>query len=133
MNGVHIMVDCYQVSQGGPLMTSTELLLAQCRRAVDLAGLTAVAESAYHFGAGTDAASQSGITAVILLAESHVTVHTWPERQQVTLDAYVCNFLGDNSGKAQLLISALIDLFKPENIDRQEIQRGRLSTGRSGL
>jgi len=32
-----------------------------------------------------------GVTGVVLLAESHVAVHTWPERGAVTLDVYVCN------------------------------------------
>ena len=35
----------------------------------------------------------------VLLAESHLAIHTWPERRGVTLDVYVCNFTADNTGK----------------------------------
>ena len=48
-----------------------------------------------------------GITGTILLAESHLAIHTWPERAGVTLDVYVCNFTADNTGKAEQLFEAL--------------------------
>jgi spermidine synthase len=35
----------------------------------------------------------------VLLAESHLALHTWPERAGVTLDVYVCNFSTDNSAR----------------------------------
>ena len=35
---------------------------------------------------------RGGVTGVVLLAESHVAIHTWPELGNVTLDIYVCNF-----------------------------------------
>ncbi len=49
-----------------------------------------------------------GITGTILLAESHLAIHTWPERRGVTLDVYVCNFTEDNTGKAEQLFETLI-------------------------
>jgi spermidine synthase len=41
-----------------------------------------------------------GVTGTVLLAESHLAIHTWPETGSVTIDVYVCNFSADNSGKA---------------------------------
>ena len=43
----------------------------------------------------------AGITGVVLLAESHLAVHTWPELAAATLDVYVCNFGADNSARAR--------------------------------
>ena len=44
----------------------------------------------------------------------------------MTLDVYVCNFGGDHSAKAHGLMDALLAVFKPENTDRHELQRGIL-------
>ncbi len=66
----------------------------------------------------------SGVTATVLLAESHLCVHTWPEQSAVTLDVYVCNFGADHSAKAQALMDALISLFAPAQIQRHELNRG---------
>jgi spermidine synthase len=60
----------------------------------------------------------------VLLAESHLAVHTWPERSAVTLDVYVCNFSTDNSGRAKQVLEHLIDRFKPESKSLKTIQRG---------
>jgi S-adenosylmethionine/arginine decarboxylase-like enzyme len=59
----------------------------------------------------------------VLLAESHLAVHTWPEISGVTIDAYVCNFSDDNSQRAQQLLNQLIAAFAPVRIARQQLQR----------
>ncbi len=69
-------------------------------------------------------ANKSGITGVVLLAESHLAVHTWPEIGAVTLDVYVCNFGHDNGAKAEALMAALIRAFAPQGIAAQRIERG---------
>ena len=86
------------------------------------AGLQAVNQLVHEFPAV--AGVKSGVTATILLAESHLCIHTWPEIQAVTLDVYVCNFGGDHSVKAHHLMDALLTAFKPESADRHKLQRG---------
>jgi S-adenosylmethionine decarboxylase len=66
-----------------------------------------------------------GVTATVLLAESHLCVHTWPEQRAVTLDVYVCNFGADHSAKARALMDALLALFEATTVERQ--QRGELA------
>ena len=61
---------------------------------------------------------------MVLLAESHLAVHTWPEIAAVTLDVYVCNLGRDNSARAHTLIDRLITAFEPAQIHRQALQRG---------
>jgi S-adenosylmethionine decarboxylase len=65
-----------------------------------------------------------GITGVVLLAESHLAIHTWPELGAVTLDVYVCNFGGDNAVAARSLMAALIQAFEPRHVQQQAIERG---------
>ena len=60
----------------------------------------------------------------MILAESHLAVHTWPEIGSVTIDVYVCNFTTDNSDKARRLFTELERTLKPERTRLQEIRRG---------
>ena len=43
---------------------------------------------------------------MIVLAESHMSLHTWPEKKYVTLDVYVCSYTQDNREKAKNLIQS---------------------------
>ena len=65
---------------------------------------------------------------VVLLAESHLALHTWPERSGVTLDVYVCNFGADNSNKAEALLAALLAAFAPRQQQLGRLQRGDATT-----
>lgn len=67
-----------------------------------------------------------GVTGAVLLAESHLAIHTWPESGNVTLDVYVCNHLEDNSQKARQLHALMLDILKPVRAGSQEIERGAI-------
>ncbi len=121
MQGLHLTADLRDCAGAPGLMTDTAALRALCIAAVADAGLLAVSEMFHRFSPHAD--RQSGITGVVLLAESHLAVHTWPEIGGVTIDAYVCNFSADNSQRAQRLIDLLVAAFAPARIARQQLQR----------
>jgi S-adenosylmethionine decarboxylase len=121
MQGLHLMADLHDCVGAPALMTDTNALRTLCLSAVADAGLLAVSELFHRFDPHAD--RQSGITGVVLLAESHLAVHTWPEISGVTIDAYVCNFSADNSQRAHLLLDALVAAFAPARIARQQLQR----------
>ncbi|MFG6433368.1 adenosylmethionine decarboxylase [Roseateles sp. LYH14W] len=125
MQGLHITADLRGVDPALPLMRDAEALAARCREAVRLSGLSGVAELFHRFGAADE---QNGITGVVLLAESHLAIHTWPELGGVTLDVYVCNYGADNSAKAETLMAALIAAFAPAAVNRQSLSRAAAST-----
>ena len=94
--------------------------------------MTPVGELVHRFvpaaaAEAAEAAGANGITGVVLLAESHVAVHTWPELGAVTLDVYVCNLGRDNTARAHALLATLIDLFEPAQVERHALQRGALA------
>ena len=99
-------------------MHEPEALRALCLGAVAGAGLQAVGELFHRFP------PPGGVTGVVLLAESHLAVHTWPELGAVTLDVYVCNLNGDNSARAEALLAALEVAFGATGAERQRLQRG---------
>ncbi len=123
MQGLHLTADLRGCAAGQALMQDCEALRALCVAAVAAAGLGTVAELFHRF---TPAAGQeqSGITGVVLLAESHLAIHTWPELGGVTLDVYVCNYGRDNSARAELLLDQLCQAFTPGQIRRQALRRG---------
>ncbi|WP_114972877.1 S-adenosylmethionine decarboxylase family protein [Rhodoferax ferrireducens] len=125
MHGLHLTADLHQCQCASQWLTDAALLGERCVLAVAAAGLQAVAHVVHAFP-GT-AQGPGGVTATVLLAESHLCVHTWPEQQAVTLDVYVCNFGGDHSAKAHLLMAALVALFEPGDVVRNSLTRGRIT------
>lgn len=125
MTGLHLCADLRGCDAALPAMVDVQALRALCLSAVEVAGLSAVAER-FHAFEPLSPGEAAGVTGVVLLAESHLAVHTWPEQRAVTLDVYVCNLGSDNSAKARKLLQRLRNGFAPELADVQEIQRGRL-------
>jgi len=106
-------------------MTDAASLRTLCLDAVAAAGLTAVGELFHRFvPAVANAEAPSGITGVVLLAESHLAVHTWPELDAATLDVYVCNLGADNSARAESLMEGLVAAFAPRRVERHAQRRG---------
>ena len=128
MRGLHLTADLHGCAAGRAAMTDPQALRTLCRTAIAAAGLTAVADVFHRFAPGVDApaAAPVGITGVVLLAESHLAVHTWPELDAATVDVYVCNLGHDNSARAGALLGALLDAFAPARTTRHSFERGAL-------
>ena len=71
---------------------------ARCASRPRDSGLTVVGDSFFQF-------EPQGVTGTVLLAESHLAIHTWPEAGFVTVDVYVCNLTTDNTAKAERLFA----------------------------
>jgi S-adenosylmethionine decarboxylase len=122
MQGLHLTADLHHCQCDAAWLTDAVRLGAHCVAAVQAAGLQPVGHLVHSFPA--TALGLGGVTATILLAESHLCVHTWPEQRAVTLDVYVCNFGADHSAKATALMAALLQLFAPTEVVRNSLQRG---------
>ena len=125
MQGLHLTADLHQCRCAPLWLTDAALLGERCVRAVTAAGLQAVAQVVHAFP--STAHGPGGVTATVLLAESHLCVHTWPEQAAVTLDVYVCNFGGDHTAQAHALMDSLIALFEPVHAERHSLTRGTLT------
>jgi S-adenosylmethionine decarboxylase len=67
--------------------------------------------------------SPGAFTSVVLLAESHVTLHTWPEEKYVSIDIFVCNMNRDFSEEAEEIGKYLVDIFSPEKTEKSILYR----------
>ncbi|MFA4970854.1 MAG: adenosylmethionine decarboxylase [Sulfuritalea sp.] len=117
MNGLHILAEFHACEGDRRLLLEAEPLATLCRRVCKEAGLEVVAEAFHQFPA-------AGATGALVLAESHLAIHTWPELESVTLDLYVCNYSQDNRAAAEAAYSALRTEFKPGRIVRRDVARG---------
>jgi len=122
MQGLHLTADLRHCQCESVWLTDAKRLLDHCVRQVLAAGLQPVNQLVHSFPATGQ--GPGGVTATVLLAESHLCVHTWPEQMGVTVDVYVCNFGADHSAKARHLMDALVALFAPGQVMRQALQRG---------
>lgn len=126
MQGLHLTADLYQCACDSQLMLDADAIAALCRNQTELSGLTLVDERWVKF---PDWQGQpGGVTGTILLAESHLAIHTWPETGNVTIDVYVCNFSADNSPKAQALMEGVVQALQPKHAVRQQLWRGDIAT-----
>lgn len=84
-------------------------------KAAKLIGLTVVNTTIHKF-------SPIGVSGVIVIEESHIAVHTWPEHNYVAIDFFTCN----NSFNLSEGINWLKEQFIAENFTTEEFKRGSL-------
>ncbi len=81
--------------------------------AVERAGATLIEAQVHPF-------NPHGVSGMALLAESHISVHTWPEVGYVAVDVFTC---GDDVAPEKA-VEVLCDLFRPRHTSVVEIRRG---------
>ncbi len=110
--GIHIILDCYDVPQ--EVCLNDKLLLEVAAKAATVGGSTIINSIRYRFGHG----SPNGCTVIIMLDESHISIHTYAEEGEIAIDIFVC-------GKAEpevIFKSLCLDLGLV-NFKRQDIAR----------
>lgn len=78
--GTHALIDV----RGAERLDQPDHLETILRRAAKAAGATILQSHFHHFG------QNMGVTGVIMLAESHISIHTWPEHHFAALDIFMC-------------------------------------------
>jgi S-adenosylmethionine decarboxylase len=107
--GAHLIIDLY----GAEHLDDIDHVEAALRRAVNAAFATLLHIHLHHFE------PNGGVSGVAVLAESHISIHTWPESGYAALDVFMC-------GKANpdACIPVLRETFAPKNII-SELLRGQ--------
>ena len=109
--GVHLLADFHGVD--GALLVSPEAIDSLLRQAATAAGATILHSHFHSFG------PQQGVTGVLLLAESHISIHTWPEFGFAAADIFMCGLAAPN-----LALDVIERALQPEQRDIKTIQRG---------
>ncbi|MDY0072612.1 MAG: adenosylmethionine decarboxylase [Thauera sp.] len=124
MNGLHLIADLYGCRTTSRALTDCGELETFCVEECRAAGLTPL--GAYFYQFLDDQGAPAGVTGTVVLAESHLAIHTWPETGDVTLDVYVCNFSRDNGDCARQVYQRVIEMLNPEDQVEHQVVRGRL-------
>ena len=107
--GVHLIVDLH----GATGLDDIDLVETTLRRCVDAARATLLHIHVHHF-------TPSGVSGVAVLAESHISIHTWPEAGYAALDVFMCG-----SANPDACIPVLREAFAAARVDVNEILRGQ--------
>jgi S-adenosylmethionine decarboxylase len=107
--GIHLLVDFW----GARTLDDVQYIENVLKGAATTAGATILHVQLHQF------ASSGGVSGVIVLAESHITIHTWPERGYAALDIFMCG-----SARARDAIPVLICGFSPASSSIRELHRG---------
>jgi S-adenosylmethionine decarboxylase proenzyme len=126
MKGLHILAEFHDCACAGQTMRDPAAVQRLCLAACASAGLTVVGQVFHGFGTPE---APAGATGAVVLAESHLAVHTWPELDAVTLDLYVCNYSQDNRAAAEAAYDSLAAAFQPRRIVRRDLARGSIDPG----
>ena len=111
--GIHLLADLAGIDAA--LLVDAAAIDALLRTAAEAAGARILHSHFHTFGPGM------GVTGVLLLAESHISIHTWPEHGFAAADIFMC---GDAQPQRALdLIDAAL---KPGARSVQTIARGQL-------
>ena len=109
--GTHLLADLYGVDC--TLLVSSADIDALLRAGAEAAGACILHSHFHSFG------EAMGVTGVVLLAESHISIHTWPEYGFAAADIFMC---GD--AQPRLALDVIERAFKPASSIVQTIARG---------
>jgi S-adenosylmethionine decarboxylase len=107
--GVHLIIDLH----GAKRLNDIEHIEVTLRRCVEAARATLLHIHLHHF-------QPSGVSGVAVLAESHISIHTWPDAGYAALDVFMCG-----SAEPDNCIPVLREAFSAKRVDVNELLRGQ--------
>ncbi|MDR3533183.1 MAG: adenosylmethionine decarboxylase [Rhodopila sp.] len=110
--GTHLLVDLWGASNLG----DPDHIDRALRNAAEAAGATILHGHFHHFS------PNGGVSGVLVLAESHISIHTWPERNFAAIDIFMCGACNPYDG-----LPALKAAFQPQSINLGEQRRGLIA------
>jgi S-adenosylmethionine decarboxylase len=110
--GTHLTIDLW----GATNLDRLDLIETTLETAAITAGATILHTHLHHFQ------PNGGVSGVVVLAESHISIHTWPERNFAALDVFMCG-----ECDPMKTIPVLREAFQPAHIGLNEQKRGMTS------
>lgn len=107
--GTHLLIDLW----GATNLCDVEFIEQTLKQAALEAKATILHAHMHHFS------PNGGVSGVVVLAESHISIHTWPERDFAALDVFMCGECNPYDA-----IAVLKAAFKPDSIHLNESRRG---------
>ena len=112
-NGKHYMLDFQNIDRAGLALLETTQGKSFLSQEITSSGMTVLGSQSHRFTGG-------GLSLIYLLAESHMSIHSWPKHSFVAIDIYTCG----ESSAAERLVDSMLTLFKPRTSKVSCIKRG---------
>lgn len=111
--GKHLVCDMWGVDD---IPNKGESVIRILKYAAKKANATSLEHTYHEF-------QPSGVTAVLLLSESHISLHSWPEHNYVSIDVFTCG----EKVSPELAIDYLVSVLNPSKVNIRQIERGDLN------
>lgn len=109
--GTHLILDLW----GATRLDEIEYMKAVLHDCVEASFATLLHLHCHQFS------DSGGLSAVAVLAESHISVHTWPERDFAAFDVFMCGVVAQPLN----VIDVLNTSFQPNELKVKKVLRGR--------
>lgn len=109
--GKHLLIDL----KGARHLDDIDFIEKTLKACIDAAGATLLHIHLHHF------TPYGGVSGVAVLAESHISIHSWPEENFAALDVFMCG-----NTQPEKAIDILKSAFAPDEINVETIKRGRI-------
>lgn len=116
--GIHVLGDLYDCD--GAALDDLPTVEAAMREAARRAGATIVTDVVHRF-------SPQGVSGVVVIAESHLTIHTWPEERYAAIDLFTCG----NTVRPELGVAHLVEALGCRHHTVTTARRGSRHTARA--
>jgi len=115
--GIHLIAEFW--GSDPQILKDSDLIRSCLIRAAREAGATVLSDSFHYFG------EESGVTGVVVLSESHISIHTWPEEGYSAVDIFMCGQCDPRSA-----IPVIADGLQSKAVDQNLLFRGLRKTQR---
>jgi S-adenosylmethionine decarboxylase len=116
--GEHFMLDGYYGSKAK--LNDKELVLNCINDLVTKLGMSKLAEPTILFAPGNNEKDPGGWSGFVVINESHISIHTFPERGFVSVDAYTCK----NGMNTDLIKNCITETFELKETETNFVKRG---------
>ena len=113
--GRHLLVELYECEK--EVLDDLSFIREAMLKAACDCGAVIMGDSFHRF-------NPQGVSGVVVIAESHLSVHTWPEHAYAAVDVFTCG----TTVRPEIAAEVLIDKLGSRNHSLMEIQRGVLMT-----
>ncbi len=107
--GIHLLLELWDAER----LSEAAHIEAALKAAIDAADATLLHIHLHQFS------SSGGLSGVAVLAESHISIHTWPERDYAAIDIFMCGECDPYKA-----VPALRDALRPGTLQVNEVKRG---------
>ena len=116
--GEHLTIDGYG---GSPTrLTDSNLVMEALNQLPELLGMKKLCEAVVHFAQANDQKDPGGWSGFVIIAESHISIHTFPDRGFVSADVYTCK----NDLDVNFILNYFKETFGLTDIEHHLIKRG---------